>query len=283
MVGTAPEQGGAPETASRGSTSGALEHSLMWRVDGPSGPVFLFGTIHAGITGSWRDMPEDVLRAFAASDVVVLEADLNPAKLGGTGIRSTMVYPDDESLRAKLGKIPFETLSAELEQPDSVLDRLRPWVAYSQLSRQYLPEGQAVDSLVRQRGEATGKEFRYLETAIEQAEMMARLVTVGMLRDALTRLDEMRQQQNKLLDAYRTGDADKLRRFAFSPALRETYPDILEALFDDRNAAWVSDVEGYIEQGNVFVAVGAGHLVGEDSVVDLLRERGYDVTRTTTQ
>ncbi len=48
-----------------------------------------------------------------------------------------------------------------------------------------------------------------------------------------------------------------------------------------RNTDWVPKLEAFFEQDNVFVAVGAGHLRGERNVIDLLRARGYTITRIT--
>jgi uncharacterized protein len=52
-----------------------------------------------------------------------------------------------------------------------------------------------------------------------------------------------------------------------------------ELLMVERNENWMNALEGYIERGGVFIAAGAAHYVGEDSVVTSLKERGYDVTR----
>ena len=58
------------------------------------------------------------------------------------------------------------------------------------------------------------------------------------------------------------------------------YPDIYDRFFTERNKMWVLKIRKMMEQNdNVLIIVGAGHLVGKDSVVDLLRKNGYKVTQ----
>jgi hypothetical protein len=58
------------------------------------------------------------------------------------------------------------------------------------------------------------------------------------------------------------------------------YPKLYQTLIVDRNNKWVKDIEGYLNgSGNTMVVVGAAHLVGDNSVVDLLRKRGYKVVK----
>jgi uncharacterized protein YbaP (TraB family) len=58
----------------------------------------------------------------------------------------------------------------------------------------------------------------------------------------------------------------------------EKHPDLRDKLLTQRNKRWVSGIEALLkEDKNVLVIVGAGHLVGPDSLVDLLQDKGYSV------
>jgi uncharacterized protein YbaP (TraB family) len=66
---------------------------------------------------------------------------------------------------------------------------------------------------------------------------------------------------------------------SFSAELRDS-PELRDALLARRNANWAGWVERRMTQpGSVMVAVGAGHLAGDGSVQDMLKRRGYRVTR----
>lgn len=268
----------APDKAE--DSSQVVERSLMWRVETDQGRVYLFGTVHGGIDGTWEQFPPDARAALEESELVVLEADLENAAASATEVRDKMMYPSGESLRDKLGDEAFARLTGELGMPAAVLERMRPWAVYSELTRKWLPPGKAVDELVQQQGKALGREFEYIETIPQQVDILADAITVDVLRDTLQRLDEMKEQQDELIAAYVAGDADRIEDVAFDEKEMERFPELYEALFDERNRAWMSDIEGYTEQGDVFVAVGVGHLVGDGGLVARLEKRGYEVERT---
>jgi hypothetical protein len=266
-----------PETAEHAP---AVERSLLWRVEGPNGPVYLFGTVHGGIDGTWDEFPGDARTALEESEVVVLEADLENAGAAAIQARDKMMYPANQSLKDELGEEAFSRLVEELGTPGTVLERLRPWAAYAELTRKWLPAGTAVDQLVQAHGKKLDKDFRYIETIPQQIDILARAVSVDVLRDTLQRTDEMKQEQSALIDAYKAGDAARIEEVAFDAEEIERFPTLYETLFDERNEAWMKDLEQYLKRGDVFVAVGVGHLVGEDGLVARLEARGYEVERT---
>jgi uncharacterized protein YbaP (TraB family) len=79
--------------------------------------------------------------------------------------------------------------------------------------------------------------------------------------------------------AWEVGDDRALGRELVGE-LREEYPALYKVILKDRNAAWVDVVAREMDgSGVAFVAVGAAHLAGPDSVQTLLRARGYKVER----
>lgn len=94
-------------------------------------------------------------------------------------------------------------------------------------------------------------------------------------------IDELRQIKTKgpeILNAWKNGDEAKIE--ALNLKELKNYPKLYRALIVDRNKKWISDIEGYLNSSvNTMVIVGVAHLVGDDSVVDLLRKRGYKVVK----
>ncbi len=83
----------------------------------------------------------------------------------------------------------------------------------------------------------------------------------------------------EMTTAWERGDLDMLERVVVDDT-REEYPDVYEALFVRRNNAWMDVLVRELEGSGVdFVAVGAGHLLGQDGLVAQLRARGYTVER----
>jgi uncharacterized protein YbaP (TraB family) len=80
--------------------------------------------------------------------------------------------------------------------------------------------------------------------------------------------------------AWRAGDAATLERLFFDTMQEPAQRAVYEAVFVKRNVTMVEAIERFLaDEGTYFVVVGAGHLIGPDSVVEILRRRGHRVTR----
>lgn len=274
---TAPEPT-RPAADEDGEDEPLMERALLWKIDGPNGPVFLFGTVHGGLGDiDWSDMPAEVDEAFSASKVIVLEADMDD--IDPQQIARQVMLPAGESLKDKLGEEHFETLQEHSSHPAAMLDRMRPAAVYFELGRDALGDGRAVDELIQVEARVEDKERRYLESIEEQLALFNEAVTAEIIREMLDDLDGQKAQLDKLTAAYKKGDADALAEAAFAQEHIEEFPEFYEAFFPRRNRNWIGPLEEFIERGEVFVAVGAAHLVGDDSLVEMLRQAGHEVQR----
>jgi uncharacterized protein YbaP (TraB family) len=79
--------------------------------------------------------------------------------------------------------------------------------------------------------------------------------------------------------AYRRGDEATLTKAVFDPAEMKKHPAMFDMIYHQRNKRWVPRIHQHLAGERVFVAVGAGHLVGKKSVVTLLRTKGLKVER----
>jgi len=96
------------------------------------------------------------------------------------------------------------------------------------------------------------------------------------LMQTLKELDVIGEMASDMLNAWETGDIDGLNEMITISF--EDYPEIYDRLVTGRNRAWISKISNLAHQdGNVLVIVGAGHLIGKESVLDLLEERGYKI------
>lgn len=100
-------------------------------------------------------------------------------------------------------------------------------------------------------------------------------------------LDTAPQHTKDMLDAYIAGDAAKILALSDderTDAKKSGYTDAeydqqMTDLLYERNASWISAIEQLHAKGGGFIAVGAMHLIGDRSVLDLLAHEGYKVTR----
>ena len=98
------------------------------------------------------------------------------------------------------------------------------------------------------------------------------------MKITLDDIDKATKEATKMLKAWQTGDADTLEKL-LNEASHQA-PAVFKRLLTDRNQRWVPRIEEWLRgDKNVLVVVGAGHLVGADGVVELLRKKGLKVTQ----
>jgi uncharacterized protein YbaP (TraB family) len=94
-----------------------------------------------------------------------------------------------------------------------------------------------------------------------------------MLRETLQEISNFKKDLQQIIDAWKTGDTKALEKLTLD-AMRD-YPQLHKKLLIDRNKQWVDKLQKLHASGKtVFVVVGAAHLVGKDSVIDLLNAKG---------
>jgi uncharacterized protein YbaP (TraB family) len=97
-----------------------------------------------------------------------------------------------------------------------------------------------------------------------------------MLIDAIKSEQESSGLFEQMIELYRTQDIEALYvAVGDEQTGAGAYEDIL---LKNRNRRWISGMRGFMEEGPVFFAVGAGHLGGPDGVIRLLRNEGFVVT-----
>lgn len=286
----------APVTAREAPAAPAL-----WKIDGANGDVYLFGSIHILPKGFvWR-RPE-LEAALAQAQRLVFEIDLDQAKNMGTMTQLLTKYgflPPDKSLHKMLApehRKRLDTVATSLGLPAAALDRMRPWLAAVTLTslsllkqntkgggttdpKAAMDEAAGVDQQLWTWAKTAGKERAALETAEDQIRIFADLPLnqeVEFLVVSLVEIEKAPSAVDTLLDAWKAGDTKKLDRAL--NADMAAFPALRKAVFDDRHAKWLPQIEAMLHDGRTHVVVvGTAHLVGDRSVVAMLRAKGINV------
>lgn len=261
----------------------------IWVVKGPHSTVYLFGTIHAlDQNHPWHSPKIDA--AIQHSQALWLEvpnvedaASMQPLifQLGIDTAHplSSKLTPDQ---MAKLNKA-----AAGLPGGPGMLEMMKPWLAGMMLS--LAPVMQAgydpntgVELQLKPEFVKANKPVKGFETLEQQIHYFADIsdkaqldFLVSELNDADSAVDKFKE----LVAAWYSGDVKKLDALNNSD-FRDKYPDLFNLLVVKRNQKFVSQIQDLIKgDGVAFVAVGVGHLVGEDGVPAMLEKQGYKVTR----
>jgi uncharacterized protein YbaP (TraB family) len=205
--------------------------------------------------------------------------------MGGAG--KSMVkageYPKGDSLKNHVDPRTYQYVRrffAALNVPEVKFARYRPWFLAAMLQAPQLhglSSDLGVEGFVIKRAKAKSKPMSGLETLQESVETFSGLSdrqSEEML--LLGFIPSSRGTADRLKKAWRKGDADEVWRITTS-AFADV-PSIGDRLITRRNHNWIPKIENDLRSGDkYFVVVGAGHMGGPDGVLNLLRERGYNI------
>jgi len=262
----------------------------LWQVSDKDTTIYLFGTIHLLPKDSrWRTSKFE--KALNGSQTLVLETlidEANPQQLAA--VMASMGFSSGLpplTTRIDAAKRPaLEAAIVKTKLPRPVFDKMETWAAaFTLLGVQFQTLGvqgdQGVEAVLRRSFAAAGKPVGQLETNQEQLSFFDRLPENAqrqLLEGAIENPDEMRSKFNEMLAAWLAGDVSSIGK-TFNEDL-QTSPELKAALLTRRNYNWSQWIERRMKQpGTLMVAVGAGHLAGDESVLRYLQRSGYKVKR----
>lgn len=265
--------------------------SMIWKVEKGSEVVYIGGTIHL-LRESDYPLPEEFLNAFANADILVLEADMGQLKSLEVQqkIMAGATYPPGEGLDQVLSKEAYDALAEYCQQnglPLVAMNQFKPsLVSLTILGLEMQKLGLSVefgiDINFYQRAVSEGKDLIYIETIDEQ---IAYILAMGegqeseFMLKGLSDLHKMTEQFKDMIRYWKTGDDDKMEDLILAE-FREEYPELYESLIKGRNELWLPQIEAlFLTEEDELVLVGAGHLIGEEGIITMLKERGYSVEK----
>jgi uncharacterized protein YbaP (TraB family) len=262
----------------------------LWELKSKTNSIYLLGSIHV-LPDDATPLSPAILRAYQDADIRYMEVDLDD--LDPTEVQqftlTNGVLPPDQSLADILGPERYGQARLEAEKLGLNLDmlaQLEPWVvALSAVQAQVQRLGLDPDAGVEQRlardAKRDQKEIRGLESVADQMGIFDRLPLERQEDFLLMSLEEAIELPvaiDDMIDAWRRGDVEQLA--AVMSEDFKSFPELYEPLVVARNRSWTRQIiELLDDETDYLVVVGALHLAGEDSVIQLLRERGYSASR----
>jgi len=272
-------------------TAQAPPRHFLWTVrgEGPS-VAYLLGSLHV-LTPDFYPLPERIEQAFAASGTLVEEIDLaemeSPDAL--MAAMGKAIFADGRTLDQVISPALYARVAekaAPAGLPMAALARMKPWMVAVSLTAPAMKQAgfdpaMGVDRHFFDRARAAGVPVEGLETLAYQLDRFDTLpmpLQAGMLEAAMDDLETQIAQVRVIADAWARGDVPTVERLLLA-AFKDA-PDINERLLAERNRNWVPKVDECLTRATpCFIVVGAAHLVGPDSLVALLRAKGYDVVQ----
>lgn len=262
----------------------------LWKVESGTNVVYLLGSIHL-LKPEDYPLPLPIERAFTKAQVVAFETDID--KLQGVDAAAKLMtgsmLPAGETLQDQLTPATYTALTNHLDAagvPLVMVDHLKPFMAAAMLEIMELQklgfdDKSGVDVHFFNLARDDGKTIIPLETVDFQISMITDFTKDEgemVMKSQLEEIDDTAKDFDKMITAWKTGDAPALAQL-LNDALHES-PTIFKRLVSDRSASWIPRIEEMLRDGRTgMVIVGAGHLVGDEGVVALLRKKGLKVTQ----
>ena len=262
--------------------------NCLWEIKTSANRVYLLGSLHLLKSDAYPLAPA-IDKAYRNSPKVVFETDIGAMEEPAVQARMLhmAVYPEGQNLLQHIPPDMQEALKkklADLGLPMEQMVRFKPWflavtLTTLELQRLGFSPLSGIDVHYYSRARSDEKELAYFESIDYQLDLLGNMNgddQISFLGQTLKDLEVAAEMADDMMRYWQTGQAEKLHALLFKSF--EDYPGIENRLLLQRNKDWVEQIETMLEgPENVFIVVGAGHLVGPGSVVDLLREKGYKV------
>lgn len=263
------------------------QKSFLWKVQSKAGTVYVLGSLHFAKEDIYP-LNQKIENAFDQSDSLVVEANIGDIKkIDIQKLVERAVYPDNDTLEKHISPETLESLRKEtggLSIPFELLNKQKPWFLAMTLAslesiKLGLDPSLGIDHYFLSKAEGK-KKILELESIDYQINLLSgfsdedqELFLIYTLKD----LHIMEQEVNQLTQAWVSGDTKSMESL-LTKSLSEDkrLSAIFEKLIFERNRRMVSKIEDFLRtKGTYFVIVGAGHLVGSQGVIELLRGKGY--------
>ena len=258
------------------------DNSLLWEISGNGlqQSSYLFGTFHLMCKNDIFFSPQ-LKTALHLSDKVYMEMDMDdPATIFGGILLMNM--KDDKTLQQLYTPVEYKKIETyfkdSLHTPMSFIEKMKPFFLEAMLYPKMMPckSISGVEEELIKLAKLEKKEIKGLETIEFQASVFDSIPYEEQAKELLKSIDSMASGKklfDTMLNVYKSQQLNEIENlFTKSELGLEEHQDIL---LDNRNKNWVGQLKNIMKTNAVFIAVGAGHLVGKMGLIELLRKEGY--------
>jgi len=278
-----------------------VKKMMMWELKGKTATIYFFGSLHVA-NKSFYPLPSAVETAFRRSQCLVVEADI--ASQSQSQIqRYTMKYGTyigtNLSLEKDLSKKGMAKLKAYLKKqgiPLGGMRFMRPWLLGMTItvlglqkagfSQQYGLDMYFLRKARRRIAAGQNMKVMELESVLFQLKLFSsftKKMQEAFLLSSLIQSSQLKKYFKALDIAWKTGDLKGFEKWMSQFSKSPDSKIVNDKMFRKRNIGMTNKIIQYLKtKKTYFVVVGTGHLVGKDSVIDMLQKKGYSPKQCST-
>lgn len=257
-------------------------NNLLWEISGNGleKSSYLYGTVHM-ICETDFFMKDQLKEKFAATEKLYLEIDMDDPAMNIKMLQLAMLK--DKKLSDFFTPEDYAKLNDffrdSIKMPLAMMATMKPFTLFSIMLMKAMPcdNQKSYEFTFVEMAKEQSKEVLGLETIEDQMRVFDEMpdsVQAQMVMRYVNEYAGQRDEFAKLVDNYKREDLEALyAAIIASPDMAGAQETLLFA----RNRRWIPVIEEAAKKEPIFIAVGAGHLPGEEGVIQLLRKRGYTV------
>ncbi len=280
-----------PSIATSQVVGNGYNNSLIYKIRSDTNTVYILGSIHV-LAEEYYPLTRAFSYAYYNSHKVIFEIDPEILFSPDTARKNEKHYTfkNGRTLKTVLSPRTYRLLQKKIK-PLGIemrhIQKFKPWVVYLSISGKFdssleFRPDLGIENYFYRKAKDTGKPTGGLETVADQIQVFDTLpmkVQEAMLRETLAMTDSKKREQAFLhmVKSWHQGNLEGLEELVET---MKTFPLFYEKLLVQRNKNWVPQIEKFLtEDKNVLIIVGAAHLAGDDGLLTLLKEKGYELER----
>ncbi|OLE29023.1 MAG: hypothetical protein AUI36_30790, partial [Cyanobacteria bacterium 13_1_40CM_2_61_4] len=263
----------------------AAEKRSLWKIQAKNNTIYILGSIHY-LKAQNYPLDPAIEDAFRDAKKLVFEVNLDSMEKesGSQLMLMKGLYAGGTTLKDHIAEKTYASAAKEMKELGvdvAAFNQFKPWLTAITLTALKLQKlgfdpKQGIDQYFYRKAKNENKEVDGLETLEFQIDLfdgMPERTQEMMLVQTLKDISTMEKEVEAIIKAWASGDV-KAMESALLQSMRE-YPEVYQRLVSDRNRGWIPKIESYLSQSeNYLIVVGAGHLAGKDSIIEMLKAKG---------
>lgn len=261
------------------------DKSLLWEISGNGleKPSYIFGTMHLVPKDDYF-FTDKMKEKFETCKKLILEIDINIPLKKQIEIAKQVLLPKGKLLSDYMTAEEFDKFQSYILDTLKIkkstfkkINKIKPLLGSSLIINELAGKTKAYEKELNKLAKKNDMQVGGLETM----EFQMSLINNISVEDQIKMMTEddisgnPMDAYNEMLKVYKEQDLDKLKKLMDAD---DSMASIEDDFLNNRNKDWIPKIEKLANEKPVFIAVGAGHLAGDDGVLQLLREQGYTVT-----
>ena len=259
--------------------------------------VYLMGSIHFA-DQSFYPLRAEIEQAFDRSDYLAVELDVNALDHDAYNrlISQKGLYPEGKTIKDAVSDETWQQLRERLRQLNVSYETVKNYkpgvlvltLTAMQVMQMGLDPQLGIDiHFLAKAARQPKKRVIELETLEQQLNLFIGIPDGDLLlKESLYSMAESESMMDDMVSYWKKGDENAMDKLLFEDVLNDypAFTAIYDSLFYARNQKMVSKIEQMLKQDGAagkryFVVVGSGHLIGSNGIVNVLKEKGYEVNR----